>query len=706
MALTATIDRDDYGVAHVTASSEKAAFFAVGYAQCEDRFEQLLRNYLLVRGELAAALGPAALGADLRVRRWLIAEEARRGYDLLSSEVQAIHAAFLAGVRQYMSDHPEQVPDWAPPLEPWQPLAMTRGLFFWAYAFNDGLAALMRSGVNPDDDVTALLEGSASNGWVVMPSRTADGSLILLSDPHGELAGTIEPWEFTVEAGYLHSFGQTIVGTPLPLWGHTAHTAWAMTTGGPSVSDCYAVVTDPEDPLRYQVDGEWQTMEQRFAELRVAGEERPRRAVFDYTHHNGVLCPVVARKEGVAYAIATPYMHEPVLLEEQLNRWHRSRTVDDLLVALRGGGMFTQNVILGDSGGNCAYVRAGRVPIRAAGVDWRLPVDGNTASTAWLGIHPLEDLVQLRDPEAGFLQNCNVSPDTMLPATNGTALDHSGYPDYIVNDDAGRTHTRGRRAIELLAASTHATVDDALRSALDDKWLDVEHWQAAVASARDTGPWDEVSNGFCEGIAAFDGHAASSSVGALRYYYFRRALGLTSAEEPDAVRDVSVAVEAGQSLSAEQLGRLRDALTAGAAEMLERHGTTDVPLGDVFRVGRGANKFPGGGPFFMTRQPTPADANVHALLLAPLRLAEYRDLDENNQRLAWFGSRSLLLTILRPDGTSSFACAGFGQSHDPESAHHADQARLFSEGRLRPTYFDSASRTSEPSRRTELRVPD
>lgn len=666
----------------------------MGYAQCEDRLEQLLRNYLLVRGELSSALGAGALGADLRVRRWLLPEEARRGYPRLSPQVRAVHAAFLSGVRRYMAEHPEEVPSWAPPLEPWLPLAMTRGLFFWAYAFNDGLAALVRAGIKPDDDVASLVDvPSASNGWVVMPSRTADGSLFLLSDPHGELSGTIEPWELTVEVGELHSFGQSIIGTPLPLWGHTARTAWAMTTGGPSVSDCCAVATDPDDPLRYLVDGEWKTMERRTVELRVAGEDTPRRAVFDYTHRNGVLCPVVARADGVAYAIATPYMHEPTLLEEQIYRWHHARDVDDMLEAMRPGGMFTQNLILGDSSGGAAYVRAGRVPIRAEGVDWRLPVDGNTAATEWLGVHPLEDLMQIRDPDCGFMQNCNVAPDTMIPESDGTGLDHTKYRDYLVNDDARRTHTRGRRAVELLAAAHEATVDNALSWALDEKWLDVDKWQAALAGARPE-EVDEPASELYRGLCDFDGEAAAESVGALRYYYFRRALGLASAEEPEAVRALSLTVEAGESLSPDQHRRLRTAVVAAANEMVERHGTTDVPFGDVFRVGRSGTTYPGRGAFFMTRKPTADDTNIPGLLLAPLRLAEYRDFDENNQRIGWFGSRSMLLTVLGPGGAQSFACAGFGQSHDPTSPHHTDQARLFSEARLRPTHFNRATRAA------------
>jgi acyl-homoserine lactone acylase PvdQ len=40
----ATIYRDEYGIPHVFAPTQEAASFAVGYAQAEDRLEELLKN--------------------------------------------------------------------------------------------------------------------------------------------------------------------------------------------------------------------------------------------------------------------------------------------------------------------------------------------------------------------------------------------------------------------------------------------------------------------------------------------------------------------------------------------------------------------------------------------------------------------------------------------------------------------------------------
>src|SRR5947209_16592850 len=44
--------RDEYGVAHIFAATPAAAAFGSGYAQAEDRLEELLRNYRRAKGNM------------------------------------------------------------------------------------------------------------------------------------------------------------------------------------------------------------------------------------------------------------------------------------------------------------------------------------------------------------------------------------------------------------------------------------------------------------------------------------------------------------------------------------------------------------------------------------------------------------------------------------------------------------------------------
>src|SRR5215470_10155982 len=49
--------RDEYGVPHIFATTEAAAAFGSGYAQAEDRLEELLRHYRRAEGTMAEAFG-------------------------------------------------------------------------------------------------------------------------------------------------------------------------------------------------------------------------------------------------------------------------------------------------------------------------------------------------------------------------------------------------------------------------------------------------------------------------------------------------------------------------------------------------------------------------------------------------------------------------------------------------------------------------
>ena len=104
----AEILRDEYGVPHIFARS--AAAFASGYAQAEDRLEEMLRNYRKAEGTMAEAFGPEFVFHDYRQRLWRHRKVAEQHYRDLAPHLRAICEASQAGVKKFMAEHPEQVP--------------------------------------------------------------------------------------------------------------------------------------------------------------------------------------------------------------------------------------------------------------------------------------------------------------------------------------------------------------------------------------------------------------------------------------------------------------------------------------------------------------------------------------------------------------------------------------------------------------------
>src|ERR1700681_3203663 len=116
--------RDEFGVPHIFASTPAGAAYGSGYTQAEDRLEEMLRNYRKAEGTMSEVFGESWFRHDYRQRLWRHRRVAEAHYKELRPQIRVIMEAFQAGVRQFMAEHPDQVPAWAPKLEPWQVVAL------------------------------------------------------------------------------------------------------------------------------------------------------------------------------------------------------------------------------------------------------------------------------------------------------------------------------------------------------------------------------------------------------------------------------------------------------------------------------------------------------------------------------------------------------------------------------------------------------
>src|SRR5690606_10807954 len=137
----------------------------------------------------------------------------------------------MRGVRKFVSENPDALPDWAPALEDFHPMALGRTMILqWP------LGTIMDDYGNRDETPPF-----ASNGWAVMPKRTTEGAAILCADPPLSWANIQVFYEARFTGGDLVQNGFFLLGVPLLAIGHTEHIAFACTTGGPDTSDVYAL---------------------------------------------------------------------------------------------------------------------------------------------------------------------------------------------------------------------------------------------------------------------------------------------------------------------------------------------------------------------------------------------------------------------------------------------------------------------------------
>lgn len=715
-----TLLRDEWGTPHVYAQREEDGYFGWGYAMAQDRLLNLLWRYVAAQGRLAETFGadlparylgaldfPASnLEADAVHLRFMTPENGAAGFKRLDPQLRANYSAFARGIERFMADYPAKVPEWAPKkIEPEAIVMLTWSWFFpWALG-GQGVQECRAPGVRMASDVRGYAAGeavglAASNAWVIMPSRTSFKAAAHLADSHGPWGGPGEMYQVRVNAGRLNFFGTGVLGLPFTLSGHSTGLAWTTSNARHDVTDCYEIETDPADPRRYQYDGQWKSMVVRTVSIPVKGGA-PVTRVYEYTEHNGALSPVVGRSGTKAYALSTPYWGASEKLDQQVYVQHLARDADEFMAAQDILGLWPNNQMVADSKGNVQYIRAGRIPIRAEGYDWTKPVPGNTSATAWRGIHKPAELVQLRNPAQGYMQNNNVAPDMMML---GSPLTADKYPAWVFSDRPGRSNWRGYRAVELLSAARGATVENLKSIAMDQAWIGTSHWikalETAIRSQTSVAPpHDSDFRNLTVSLLGFDGVARKESKGALAYDYWRRAIhtvdsaghtALSDAIEgvsPQHQPDAAGAAGPPAPLTAAQQRVLVDAVDRAAQMMRADLGSIDHVYGDAYRIGRGKSSWPIGGGGVATGSRVLETLAV-AWFTTDTLTRRILDLPADPERTRWmiYGQRMPLLTVFTKP-IQSFTWAAVGQSDDSTSTHYSDQARLLSERTLRPTHF-------------------
>jgi acyl-homoserine lactone acylase PvdQ len=240
---------------------------------------------------------------------------------------------------------------------------------------------------------------------VVAPSKSATGNPMLLGCPQ---MGYSEPQisdEADLHCPTLDVAGMQFAGCPSILIGRNRDLAWTTTSG---MSDCIDTVIEtlnPANQTQYWYQGSWHDAEHRVERIDVAGG-----APIDYDCYRTVHGPVTSYDLGTNRAFvmhATFWNDETSTISAFLdfNLAHN-------LTEFQGGVskiVTSHNFLCADRSGNIGYWHAGRYPLRAPGVDPRLPMGGE-GDQEWTGFRAFADLPQLLNPVQAYFSNWNNKP--------------------------------------------------------------------------------------------------------------------------------------------------------------------------------------------------------------------------------------------------------------------------------------------------------
>lgn len=447
--------RDRWGVPHIYAQTEEDLFFAQGFVHAQDRLFQMDVNRRLGLGRLSEIVGPAGLETDRFARTfgWHKAAEAQAAGIMSHAETRAISEAYAAGVNAFIEQGklPIEFSLLACRPEPWRPAdsAAWGSVLAWGLSVNwetellrarlvEELGPEKAADLTPDyreryptivpgptigprlaaalsDAYRRAMEtlpmgavpagsGVGSNNWVVDGRRTASGRPILANDPHLPPIFPTIWYENHLDGGRYHVTGFTSPGVPAVIIGHNEQIAWGVTNAFPDVQDLYVERFHPDDPLLYEVDGEWVRAEREEEIIHVRGRRRPVVEEVRYTRHGPIVSGLISGE------------HRPLALRwschgrnnhlRALTELCRAGDWDAFRRSLHDWAFPSQNVVYADVDGNIGYVMPGRVPVRARG-EGLVPVPGWTTEYDWTGWIPFDQLPARFNPPEGYIVTAN-----------------------------------------------------------------------------------------------------------------------------------------------------------------------------------------------------------------------------------------------------------------------------------------------------------
>jgi acyl-homoserine-lactone acylase len=671
------IVRDNWGIAHVYGKSDADTVFGAIYAQAEDDFNRIERNYLTGLGWLAQAEGDSALYSDLRERLFIDADALKLQYRSSPAWLKELTLAWSDGLNYYLSKHPNVRAKVIKHFEPWMALSFTEGSIGGDIESVD-LDKLRRfyggtpapSLVSQPRDVQEAWPGG-SNGFAIAPSRTASGHAMLWINPHTSYYFRSELQ--MVSGQGLNVYGAVTWGQFFVYQGFNSHNGWMHTSYGGDAIDEYAeTIVKKSDGLYYQYGAG--TRKLRVSEITIPfkqGDSLAYRKFTVYHSHHG---PIVRADNGKW--IATKLLLTPVpalsqsYLRTKTGNYAEFRKIQEMRTDT------SNNTVYADADGTIAYFHGNFIPKRDVSFDFTRPVDGSNPATEWHGTHAIEDTITLLNPSNGYIFNTNNWP---FSAAGTSSPKRENYPAYMWTKGE---NPRGIHAEEMLHDIHGVTLDSLIATAYDGHLTAFDVLLPPLIVAFDALPAGDARRATLqEPMAALKNWnrrtSADSVPTAVAVFWGQELVDRKGAEARDADEPVYDYL-AGNLTDAERI----DALLASLAKLQRDFGRWQMPWGEINRFQRRTDDIV--QPFDDEQPSLPVGFASSAWgALASFDSTKPR---KTKKIYGAVGNSFVAAVDFGPTIRAKAIMSG-GESGDPASPHFIDQALMFSQGKFRDVLF-------------------
>lgn len=550
---------DRWGVPHIYAGSTDDAFRVQGFNIARERLWQI--DYARRRGlgRVAAMLGPEHVERDRAARLFLYrgdtdaewrdygptAADAARAWvegvnayiqltrvdtSLLPAEFRELEyepafwdlgdlaairgRGFFLNLRQEVAraltirDHGVAAESLRFRVEPPHEIAVPDGLDLTLIPHNVlrtyHLATLMpQIGVGGEAHSPRDQTAGGSNSWAVAGARTTTGRPILCSDPHRETGNL--PGERYI--AHLSAPGLDVIGAGEPVGpgisiGHNGSIAFGITFWPIDQEDLYVYRVNPENPLEYRYDGDWEAMTVIIEQIPVK-DGPPVEAELRFTRHG----PVIFEDgpTNTAFAVRAAWLAPGTAPYLRGIEVMGAKDWQSFLAAVDGWGAPPEVHVFADIAGNIGWKAAGLAPIRP-NWDGLLPVPGD-GQYEWAGFHPAQEFPVRFNPPNGWIATAN----EMNISQDGARHLNIGYE--------WKPRYRKQRIDDVLAARQHSSVEDMLALQTDVLSIPAQSILTAVRQL------DIPATPELDMLLRWDGHLTTDSAAAALFeVWYRRHL--------------------------------------------------------------------------------------------------------------------------------------------------------------------------------------
>lgn len=684
IAQRVSIVRDDFGVGHIYAPTDADAVFGLLYAQAEDDFPRVERNYIWAIGRLAEVEGESALYSDLRAKLYMTEEDAILAYAQAPLWLQELCDAFADGLNYYLAKNPQVQPRLLTRFEPWMPFYFFEGSIGGDieqiplprieqfYSQTDSMEAkvpvatqtpspspvLASSTADNALAKTIFEEPAGSNGIAVDGSRTASGDAMLLINPHTSFYFRGE-YHVVSDEG-LDAYGAVTWGQFFIYQGFNETTGWMHTTTQADFIDEFVEdVVRENGELVYRYGDEMRPV--AVSEINLQYRDGAGMATRSFpafhTHHGPITHSIEDR-----WAV-TRINWNPVEALRQSYLRMKTANLDEFNAMMDIRTNSSNNTVFADAEGNIAYYHGNFMPIRDPLFDYSQPVDGSNPATDWQGVHAVADMITVINPSTGYIQNSNSTPFTAAGQDSPLRED---YPAYMAPD---AENFRAVHSIPLLEAARGLTLESLLDLAYDPYLPGFEQLIPGLVSAweADSANWPALQTPIAV-LRDWDLRTSADSVAmSLAHFY-----GMATAQRIDTPDELTQLEQINwlgtDSPPAERLRVFSEVI----AELDSAFGGWQTPWGEINRFQRLTSDID---------LPYDDDAPSLAVGMASARwgaLASYgaRAFPGTNRIYGASGNSFVAVVEFGPRLKAWSILAG-GQSSHPSSGHFDDQAERY-----------------------------